>query len=116
MKKYFLVILVLVLLTGCNGKKEESAKIKMSCNKEETTHTVKEGDVLSCKLLGDEYKVTISSVSKDTIKIKVNTYGLTDSHSLLEKKDEFEFSKDKALNLTTQTTDYSESLKLSYES
>lgn len=115
MKKYFLVILLLVLLTGCNSK-EESAKIKMDCNKEVTTHTVKKGDTLSCKLMGDEYKITINSVSKDTIKIKVDRYGLIDNNSLLDKKDEFEFSKDKSLKLNTQSTDYQEILELSYES
>lgn len=115
MKKYLLVILMLILLTGCNSK-EESVKIKMDCNKEVTTHTVKKGDVLGCKLLGIEYKITITSANEDKVKVKVSDYGLTDDGGLLDKKDTFEFNKDKELNLSTQSTDYQEKLTLSYES
>lgn len=115
MKKYLLVLVLLVLLTGCN-KKEESVKISMDCNKEVTTHTIKKGDVLGCELLGDKYEITIVSATSEKVKIKVNNYGLTDTSSLLDKKDSFEFSKDESLKLHTQSTDYQEKLILSYES
>ncbi len=115
MKKYLLVIILLVLITGCSSK-EESVKIKMDCNNDISVHTIKKGDVLGCELLGTKYELTITSATKEKIKVKVNEMGLTDKNDLLEKKDKFEFSKDKNLTLSTQSTDYQEKVILSYES
>lgn len=115
MKKYLLFLVLIVLLTGCN-QKEKSVKVSMKCKNDVTVHTIKKGDVLACELLGEEYEITIVSATSERVKVKVNEYGLTDTNSLLDKKDSFEFSKDESLKLHTQSTDYQEKLILSYES
>lgn len=115
MKKIFLIIILLVLVTGCKSK-ETSVNIKMDCNDQISTHSVKKGDVLGCELLGDKYEFEITSATEGKVKIKVSSYGLSDDGSLIDKKDSFELIKDKKLELGTQSTDYQEKVIFSYES
>lgn len=101
MKKY-LILIILLLITGCKENKKE--KISMACDGIKTEFVVEKGNEISCTLLGEEYIFKVKDIKKDKIYIKVN--GLTDSSSIVDKKQEFILSKDEELILYTQTTDY----------
>lgn len=105
MKKY-LILIVLLLITGCTQNKVE--KISMECNGIKTEFEIQKGNEVTCTLLNEEYVFKVKDVNDDKIYIKTDKSGLTDSGSLLEKKQEFILSKDKELRLNTQTTDYQE--------
>lgn len=106
MKKYLILILLLLINTGC--KKNKIEKISMECNGIKTEFTVEKGNQISCILLGDEYVFTVKDIKDNGIYIKANKNGLSDSSSLTENKQQFIIDKDSDLKLYTQTTDYQE--------
>ena len=84
--------------------------VNMNCNGIRKDYQINEGDKLSCKLLGNDYKFTIKNIGADEIEIESNEYGLTDENNLLEKKDRFTLKKNNDLKISTQSTDYQESV------
>ena len=108
MKKYFIIV-VLLLVVGCNNK-EQKQKIEIKCNGVITNVEVKKNDVINCKLLNEDYKFKITKINKNKIYIEVNEYGLTDKGDLIEKNKKFILNSDKDLELTTQSEDYQEKI------
>ena len=110
MKKLVLIFVLSILLVGCGSTKINEANISMYCNDTKTEVKIKEKDIVSCKLLGEEYKFKINKISNDKIDIESNEYGLTSDNNLREKNKKFSLSKNDTLRLTTQSTDYQESV------
>lgn len=85
MRKY-LLILMLLIITGCNEKKY-SHYVEMTCDNMVTNFEVNDGNTISCY----DYNFKVKKVKKDKIVIK--------SNKKIDSKDEFEFGKDKDLEL-----------------
>lgn len=111
MKKILLGLSIL-LLVGCEQRKE---KISMTCNDIKTEFYIQEKNEISCNLLGDNYIFKVKNIKMDEIILEANEYGLTEDNNLLEQEKEFILSKDNELILTTQTTDYQESVIFKWE-
>lgn len=76
--------------------------------------TLKKGNTFDCILMDKYYSFKIKSINKDNMVIVSSDYGLTKVKdkgiSLIEKKKEFIIEKNKPVEITTQTTDYNESM------
>ena len=76
--------------------------------------TLKKGNTFDCILMDKYYSFKIKSINKNNMVIVSSDYGLTKvkdkSISLIEKKKEFIIEKNKPVEITTQTTDYNESM------
>lgn len=76
--------------------------------------TLKKDNTFDCILMDKYYSFKIKSINKDNMVIVSSDYGLTKvkdkSISLIEKKKEFIIEKNKPVEITTQTTDYNESM------
>ena len=108
MKKYIYLLFVL-LLVGCS-KEEKTANIKMHCNGIVSNFEVKKNDVLSCKLLNENYEFKVKNITDDEINIEANKFGLGDEDNFDKEEKNFKISKNTELNLVTQTLDYQESV------
>jgi hypothetical protein len=89
--------------------------IDIKCNNDPTYRvTLKEGNTFSCFILDEEYSFKIKSIYKDNIIITTSKYGLTKVNDnkidLKSKEKEFIIEKSKKEKLSTQTTDYNESI------
>ena len=110
MKKLIMIIVLSLSLVGCSTTKKIEPKVTMFCNDTKTELNIKEKDIVSCKLLGENYKFKIIKITEDKIEIESNEYGLTSGNNLREKNKKFTISKNDSLRLTTQSTDYQESV------
>jgi len=76
--------------------------------------TLKKGNTFDCILMDKYYSFKIKNINKDNMVIVSSDYGLTKVKdkgiSLIEKKKEFIIEKNKPVEITTQTTDYNESM------
>lgn len=86
-----------------------SVKLEINCEGELITRNLKEGNSITCHILKD-YTFTIKKINNDSVKIEASDFGLTDASSLIEKKKNFVIYKDQVLKLTSQSTDYQESV------
>lgn len=89
--------------------------IDIKCNNDPTYRvTLKEGNTFSCFILDEEYSFKIKNIYKDNIIITTSKYGLTKVNDnkidLKSKEKEFIIEKSKKEKLSTQTTDYNESI------
>lgn len=89
--------------------------IDIKCNNDPTYRvTLKKGNTFSCFILDEEYSFKIKSIYKDNIIITTSKYGLTKVNDnkidLKSKEKEFIIEKSKKEKLSTQTTDYNESI------
>ena len=116
MKKILICLLFILVLTGCNSSKEN---LIVNCEKKESYIELKTGNTFTCELMNNEYKFTIDSIKDDIVTLKVNKVGLTKYNdngtiNLMKEIKEFKVEKEKELNLTTQTEDYSEYIIISW--
>lgn len=76
--------------------------------------TLKKGNTFDCILMNKYYSFKIKSINKNNMVVVASDYGLTkvkdEGISLIEKKKEFTIEKNKPVEITTQTTDYNESM------
>lgn len=76
--------------------------------------TLKKGNTFDCILMDKYYSFKIKNINKDNMVIVSSDYGLSKVKdkgiSLIEKKKEFIIEKNKPVEITTQTTDYNESM------
>lgn len=118
MKKTLLTILlfgfVLLGITGC-GKTNKSTTINITLNDNTNSVEIKDGDVLTYTLMGNEYEFKITDINDNEVSIKVNQYGLTNTSSLISKDNKFTIEKGNKLELHTQTTDYQETITFEYQ-
>ncbi len=98
--------IIMLGMTGC--VKEKEVNITMNCNGNIINNNLKVNEKLTCSLLGNEYEFTITKIENESVDIKVNSYGLIDTNSLIDKKDSFIIKSDEVLKLNTQSTDYQE--------
>lgn len=115
----FIGVCCYLLFNSSNNK--EGINLEIDCNGDVAASTsYKVGDTFTCKLLGEDFKIKIKSVSEDKIVLKANNYGLyprreNGSISLMDKVDEFELTKGKELVLGLQATDVSSNLKINWK-
>ena len=116
MKRIALVCLIVFTLlltaTGCGKKK--SATISVSLDGVNHISSIKEGDALTYKIMGEDYIFEIYEITDEEIKIKADKAGLASSGSLLSVETDFVVKKGEKLELHTQTTDYQETITFSY--
>jgi uncharacterized lipoprotein YehR (DUF1307 family) len=105
LKKLIVCLFLIILLSGCGNKKEET--ITMNCNNMETVISIKEKDSLICKLLGEDYIFKVDKIEDNSITISANKNGLSDN-GLTSKDTKWIIKKNEKLILHTQTTDYQE--------
>ena len=118
-----LLALISITLVGCTGQKANNDKeiyIGINCNGKEKRIGLDKNDKFKCTLMNTKYEFTLIKIEDDKITIKVNSEGLTPvrddgTMSLLDKETKFIVYMDKELILSTQTTDYSEKLKINWK-
>ena len=110
MKKIIVFCIFGLLITGCGNSKKIEPKVLMYCNDVKTELELKEKDIVSCKLLGENYNFKIIDITEDKIEIESNEYGLTSDNNLREKNKRFIINRNDTLRLATQSTDYQESV------
>ena len=81
--------------------------------------TLKKGNIFDCRLLDKDYTFQIKDIKENYIVIKASDYGLTKvkddkTFSLISKKKEFKIDKNKKVELTTQSTDYTNSIVIEW--
>ena len=119
MKKKLLIIGLCLIAVGC-GKEKTETKLNINCNGEKQTIVLKEDERFKCELLGTDYEFTIEKLDSDKVTIKSSAFGLTQvksdgTISLVDNNTEFTVEKNKELKLSTQTTDYSENITISWK-
>lgn len=116
MKKILICLLFIMLLTGCNQK---GGTLYINCDSKESTIEIEKGNTFSCNLMNNDYTFTIESINNDVITLKVDKAGLNKFNdngtvNLVKEVKEFKVEKGKKINLVTQTTDYGETLTISW--
>ena len=118
MKKILICLLfvMIFLLTGCNSK---GGTLYINCDSKESTINIEKGNTFSCNLTNNDYTFTIENINDDVITLKVDKTGLTKFNdngtvNLVKEVKEFKVEKGKRINLVTQTTDYGETLTISW--
>lgn len=89
--------------------------VDIKCHTDNTYRiTLKKGNTFDCILMDKYYSFKIKNINKDNMVIVASDYGLTkvkdESSSLIEKKKEFIIEKNKPVEITTQSMDYSETM------
>lgn len=113
MKKIFLFIVIL-LIVGCS-KESKTIKISMQCNGIVSEFEVKKNDLLSCKLLGEDYEFKVKKVTNDEIYIEANKFGLGEEYNFEKNEKQFVLKKNNELNLVTQSLDYQENVSFMWK-
>ena len=108
MKKIISIIVIILCIIGVTGCKKEKRKanIKMNCDDTITTFEIKEGNKISCKLLGDNYEFTVNKITDDKIELEVDKYGLNDGAGIIKKIKSFTIDGNDELKIHTNTTDH----------
>ncbi len=123
MKKLLIVSFVIglsLICIGC-GKKQEDKELtlQINCNGNKNTLAIKENATFKCTLMDTEYEFTINTINDDSLIITSSDAGLspvkeTGGISLTDEIKEFTIVKGKDVKISTQTTDYNESLILNW--
>ena len=93
----------------------KTKSLDYDCDGVKTRTTLKKGNTFECKLLSKDYTFKIKDIKKNYLIITVSDYGLTkvkkdNTISLISKDKEFKIEKNKKVELTTQSTDYNNSI------
>lgn len=91
MKKY-LIIIILLLITGCTKNNQE--KISMECNGLKTDFTIENGNNISCNISNKEYIFKIKEIKDDKIMFDTNNKELKDNNYVLLKDKELKIDID----------------------
>ena len=89
--------------------------VDIKCHTDNTYRiTLKKGNTFDCILMDKYYSFKIKNINKNNMIIVASDYGLTKvkgkDSSLIEKKKEFIIEKNKPVEITTQSMDYSETM------
>ncbi len=91
MKKY-LIIIILLLITGCTKNNQE--KISMECNGLKTEFTIENGNEISCNISDKEYIFKIKEIKDNKILFNTNNKELKDNNYVLLKDKELKIDID----------------------
>ena len=91
MKKY-LIIIILLLITGCTQNNKE--KISMECNGLKIEFTVENGNEISCNISDKEYIFKIKEIKDNKILFSTNNKELKDNNYTLLKDKELKIDID----------------------
>lgn len=91
MKKY-LIIIILLLITGCTKNSQE--KISMECNGLKTEFTIENGNEISCNISDKEYIFKIKEIKDNKILFNTNNKELKDNNYTLLKDKELKIDID----------------------
>ena len=91
MKKY-LIIIILLLITGCTKNNQE--KISMECNGLKTEFTIENGNEISCNISDKEYIFKIKEIKDNKILFSTNNKELKDNNYTLLKDKELKIDID----------------------
>ena len=101
MKKFLVIVILLIIVSGC-GDKKISANIQMRCDDLTTDFEVKKGNVINCNIQDNNYEFKIKSIKDDKIILESNNYDLTDDKNINKEINSFSLNKDKELSLYTK--------------